>query len=322
MRWYVTRRIVWALIVSFIIVTLTFVLFQFSPNPRLAQAQFSAIQHGGNASQAASAFKKAHGMTGSPWDRYVDYMTNFATLNWGWSDTHSEPVAKAVLDAYPYTLEYAVPSVLLSTVIGMGIGLYSATHQYTLADYAATFSAFFGISIPNFWFGIILLLVFAVQLKWLPVTFNPDAALFSLANIKQLILPVIVFSTSAMASQMRYARAESLEYVHATFVKTAKAKGASSRRITFRHIFRPALVPLATVLVGDILALLVASSLLVEVVFGIPGLGRLLVNATIQQDTSLVLGTSFIFVFIGVLGNLAQDLAYQIIDPRIDFGDR
>src|SRR5699024_9437207 len=125
-----------------------------------------------------------------------------------------------------------------------------------------------------------------------------------------------------MASEMRYARAESLEYVRATFVKTARAKGADSRRITFRHIFRPALVPLSTILVGDILALLISSSVLVEVVFGIPGLGRLVFDAIEQQDTALVLGTTFIFVTIGVIGNLLQDLAYTVVDPRIDFSDR
>lgn len=318
---YVAQRILWAVVVAFIIVSITFVLLQFTPDPGLAQAKFQAAQTGGNAEQAAKAYKQARGLDEPVWQRYVNYLGNVVVGNWGWSDTRSQPVTEAILDAYPYTLMYTIPSIVISTVLGMAIGLYSATHQYTTADYAATFAAFFGISIPNFWFGIILLLIFGVTLGWVPILFDPNVALFSVAGVRQLILPIIVLTTSSIASQMRYARAESLEYVGATFVKTARSKGAGSRRITFRHIFRPALVPLSTILVGDILAILISSSVLVEVVFGIPGLGRLIIDAIEQQDTALVLGTTFIFVFIGVIGNLLQDISYTLVDPRIDIGD-
>lgn len=322
MAWYVARRVGWAVVVAFLIVSITFGLLQLSPDPGLAQAKLQATQTGGDTQSAAQAYKQARGLNKPVWERYVNYIGNVATGHWGWSDTRSQPVSAAILDAYPFTLMYSVPSVIISTILGMGIGLYSATHQYTKSDYAATFFAFFGVSIPNFWFGIVLLLIFGVGLGWFPILFDPNLPTFSLANIKQLVLPVVVLTTSAMASEMRYARAESLEYVRATFVKTARAKGADSRRITFRHIFRPALVPLSTILVGDVLALLISSSVLVEVVFGIPGLGRLVFDAIEQQDTALVLGTTFIFVTIGVIGNLLQDLAYTVVDPRIDFSDR
>ena len=322
MAWYVARRVGWAFVVAFIIVSVTFALLQVSPDPGLAQAKFQATQSGGDAQSAAAAYRQRRGLDQPVWQRYVNYVGNVATGHWGWSDTRSQPVTAALLDAYPYTLMYSVPSVILSTVLGMAIGLYSATHQYTKSDYAATLFAFFGISIPNFWFGIVLLLVFSVTLGWFPILFDPNLSTFSIANIRQLVLPVVVLTTGAIATQMRYGRAESLEYVGATFVKTARAKGASSRRITYRHIFRAALVPLSTILVGDVLALLVSSSVLVEVVFGIPGLGRLVFDAIEQQDTALVLGTTFIFVAIGVIGNLLQDLAYTVLDPRIDFSDR
>jgi peptide/nickel transport system permease protein len=220
---------------------------------------------------------------------------------------------------------YSAPSIVLSTVIGMSIGLYSALNQYSKVDFAATFGAFFGISIPNFWFGIMLILVFAVQLGWVPVLFSTTVAEqrpFSVANFKQLILPIVVLSTAGLANNMRYARAEALEYVNAEFVKTARSKGATGWRMLTRHILRPTLVPLSTLLVGDLLGILLSSSLLVEVVFGIPGIGRLSYQALINQDTNLVLGTTFIPVFIAIFGNLLQDIAYTVLDPRIDFGDR
>jgi peptide/nickel transport system permease protein len=139
---------------------------------------------------------------------------------------------------------------------------------------------------------------------------------------RQLVLPVVVLVTGTIAGIMRYSRAEALEYVEAEFVKTAKSKGADGYRILTRHILRPAAVPLMTILVGDILGIFLAASYLVEVVFGIPGLGQLSYNAIIAQDTSLVLGTTLIFTFISVIGNLIQDVAYTVLDPRIDYGDR
>ena len=322
MRWYVARRLGWTVVATLVILTITFGLLEITPDAQAAQVQFEAAQGGGDAEAAKEAYEARRGLDQPLWQRYTDYMVNMVTLDWGWSDTRSQPVTEAILNSYPYSLMYGVPAVIISTVVGIGIGLYSATHQYTKADYAGTFVAFFGISIPNFWFGIILLLIFAVRLEWVPVLFDADAPTFSLQNARQLILPVFVLTTSAIASEMRYARAEALEYVQSEFVKTARAKGASGKRILFRHILRPALVPLSTILVGDILGLILTTSYLVEVVFGIPGLGRLSLDAITNQDTSLVLGTTLIPVFIALVGNLLQDIAYTVLDPRIDYGDR
>lgn len=325
MRWYVIRRVAWAAVVSFVILTITFVFLEITPDQQVAQLQFQAAQSGGSAEAAKEAYEARRGLDRPLWDRYTEYVTNYVQGNWGWSDTRSQPVLEAIVQALPYSIMYSAPSIVLSTVIGMGIGLYSALNQYTKTDYAATFVAFFGISIPNFWFGIMLLLIFGVELSWVPVLFDADLAMtrtFSFANFKQLVLPIVVLSTGAIAGNMRYARAEALEYVNAEFVKTARAKGATGWRMLSRHILRPTLVPLSTLLVGDLLGLILASSLLVEVVFGIPGVGRLSYQAIINQDTDLVLGTVFIPVFISVVGNLLQDIVYTILDPRIDYGDR
>jgi peptide/nickel transport system permease protein len=322
MRWYVVRRVVWAVVATFLILSITWGLLAITPNPAAEQMQFQAAASGGSAEAAEEAFEARRGLDRSPWDRYREYMTNMATLNWGWSQSRSQPVTDAITSALPYTAIYSVPTTILSILVGLSIGLYSATHQYTRTDYAATFFAFFGYAIPNFWFAIILLLVFGVQLGWFPVVFDSDLPFFSLGMARQLVLPVIVLVTGTIAGIMRYSRAEALEYVEAEFVKTAKSKGADGYRILTRHILRPAAVPLMTILVGDILGIFLAASYLVEVVFGIPGLGQLSYNAIIAQDTSLVLGTTLIFTFISVIGNLIQDVAYTVLDPRIDYGDR
>ena len=322
MRWYVTRRLLWTVFATYVILSLTWGLLVIAPDQGMAQLQFQVASSGGSAETAAEAYREARGLDRPMWERYTSYMTNMVTLNWGWSDTRSQTVIEALSQAIPYTSLYSVPTTLLSIVVGVSIGLYSATHQYTRTDYAATFFAFFGYAIPNFWFAIILLLVFGVQLGWFPVLFEPDISFFSVAMAKQLVLPVVVLTTGTIAGIMRYSRAEALEYVQADFVKTAKAKGADERRILFRHILRPAAVPLVTILVGDILIIFLAASVLVEVVFGIPGLGQLSYQALISQDTALVLGTTLVFTFIAIVGNLLQDISYTILDPRIDYGDR
>ncbi len=154
------------------------------------------------------------------------------------------------------------------------------------------------------------------------MTYNTNVPVFSLDNAIQLILPVFVLVTGSIGGTMRVSRNESAEYMNADFVKTAKAKGVSPLRAYALHILRPTMVPLSTTIVGQLLLLFVGSSLLVEVVFTIPGLGRLLFEATVAQDTSLVLGSTLVFVFAAVIGNLLQDLVYTVLDPRISYDDR
>jgi peptide/nickel transport system permease protein len=322
MKWYITRRLLWTVVATFIILSITWLLLVLTPNQQVAQLQFQAAMGGGDPQEVAEAIEQQRGLNRPLLDRYVDYMTNMASLNWGWSTSRSQPVIEAIMEAIPYTMMYSVPWTILSVTIGLSIGLYSATHQYSRFDYTATFVAFFGYAIPNFWFGIILLVVFGVHLNMIPILFDPNVAVFSVANAKQLIAPVFVLTTGSLAALARYSRAEALEYVEATFTKTARAKGASDNRILLFHILRPASVPLSTILVADLLGLFIANSYLVEVVFGIPGLGQLTFKAIQSQDTALVLGTTLIGVLIAVVGNLLQDVAYTVLDPRIDYGDR
>lgn len=322
MRGYVLRRVAWAVLATFIVLSITFVLLWFTPDAGLLEFQFRAAQAGSDPASAAAAYERIHGLDRPFHEQYRTYMWNMATLDWGWSHYRSEPVIDAVRTAIPYSLMYGVPATVISIVAGLAIGLYSATHQHTKADYAATFVAFFGISIPNFWFAIVLLLLFGVHLGWVPIVFDHRADPLSLANARQLVLPVVVLATAEIAAMMRYSRAEALEYVRADFVKAARAKGVDERGVLLKHILRPASVPLATILVGELLGVIFVASYLIEVVFGIPGLGQLSYNAIVQQDTPLVMATVLVPTFVAIIGNLLQDIAYTILDPRIEFGDR
>ncbi|MFC6952754.1 ABC transporter permease [Halorubellus litoreus] len=322
MRWYVARRLMWAVVVTFIIVSVTWLMLRLTPDQDIIQAGQAAAQAGKNATAEQERLRELRGLNEPLWVQYGSYMENVFTLDWGFSESRSQPVTEAVWTALYYTVQYSVPWTILTIVFGTAAGLYSTAHQYSWRDNLMTFFAFFGFSIPNFWFGIMLLLVFGVVLGWVPITYQTDVGVFTWANFKQLILPVFVLVTGSVGGIQRVSRNESAEYLNTDFVKTARAKGANSQRILTRHILRPASVPMSTTYVGTLLALFTGSSVLVETVFSIPGLGRLLLRGTLSQDTPLVLGTSFVFIFIAVIGNLLQDIVYTVLDPRISFGDR
>jgi peptide/nickel transport system permease protein len=319
---YVTARVAWAVVVSLVIVTVTFLLLSFAPNPDIQQAATQAALQGENPEEAVERERELRGLDEPLHVRYLDFLGSIYTLEWGWSNMRSQPVTTALLEALYYTAQYSIPWTILTVLVGPLVGLYSSANMYSWRDHAATGFAFFGYAIPNFFFGIVLLLVFGVWLEWIPVVYDTSAPVFSVDNAVQLAVPVFVLVTGSVGGIMRVSRNESAEYINADFVKTAKAKGVSPRRAYALHILRPTMVPLSTTMVGQLLLLFAGSSLLVEVVFGIPGLGRLLFEATVAQDTNLVLGSTLVFVFVGVIGNLLQDLVYTALDPRISYDDR
>jgi peptide/nickel transport system permease protein len=322
MTWYVVRRVLWAFVVTFIIVSVTWGLLAVSPKPAIIEAGQAAAQRGESAEAAEERLRELKGYDRPLYVRYTDYMTDVFTLRWGWSDTRAQPVKTAVVQSLYYTAQYSIPWTLMVMFGGTAMGLFAAGNQYSYKDHVTTLVAFFGYSLPNFWFGLMILLIFGVRLEWIPITYNTDVAVFSLENAVQLSAPVFVLVTGSVGGMYLAARNESAEYVNADFVKTAKAKGVGGSRIFSRHILRPAAVPLSTIYVAQMLAIFSGSSVLIEVVFSIPGLGRLLFRALTEQDLSLILGTSFVFIFIAVIGNLLQDITYTVLDPRIEYGDR
>ena len=322
LQWYIARRVGWAAIVTFIIVSITWALITAAPNPEVRQAATQAALDGGNPNAAAERIRQLRGLDAPLHQRYIDYMVNVYTLDWGWSRMRSQPVTDALAQSLYYTVQYSVPWTVITVLLAPAVGLYSAANQYSWRDHLATGFSFFGYAIPNFFFGIVLLLIFGVYLGWIPISYNSDVPVFSLENARQLAIPVFVLVTGSIGGTVRVARNESAEFMSADFVKTANAKGVTKARIYLRHILRPTMVPLSTTMVAQLLYLFIGSSLLVEIVFGIPGLGRLTFRAITAQDTNLVLGSTLFFTFIATIGNLLQDIVYTVLDPRIDFSDR
>ena len=319
---YVAARLAWAAVVSLVIVTITFVLLAAAPNPDVQRAATQAALEGGDPAAAAERARELRGLDQPLSVRYFDYLRGVYTLEWGWADSRSQPVTAALAEGLYYTAQYSIPWTVLTVLLGPLVGVYSAANKYSWKDHLATGAAFFGYAIPNFFFGIILLLVFGVWFEVIPITYDTTVPVFSVANAVQLSIPVFVLVTGSIGAVMRVSRNESAEFQEAAFMKTARAKGVSPLRAYAYHVMRPTLVPLSTTLVGQLLALFLGSSLLVEVVFSIPGLGRVTYNALIAQDTNLVLGSTLAFTFVAVVGNLLEDLVFTVLDPRISYDDR
>jgi peptide/nickel transport system permease protein len=338
MKWYIARRLAWTVFATWLALTITFGLLALSPNAGEMQAAMSAAQQGGDAEEARENYQERMGLNDPLHERYLNWLTGIVTLNWGWSVTRDQDVTAAIAQAYPYSLQYMLPTIVITTIIGYGLGLWGGMHRNQPSDYAGMVIAFFGISIPNFWFAIMLILVAGVWFQdaavlgqplkpfKLPVFYDSDIpqaqGWLSWENIRQLILPIIVLSTGSLAAQMRYSRAQVLEYVNSDFVKTARAKGGSDTYVLFRHILRVALVPLTNILVGTVLAVFFAGSVVIEFIFQIPGLSALLLKAITNNDTPLVLGPVLISTFLIIFGNLIEDVLYTVLDPRVDYGDR
>ncbi|WP_144799529.1 ABC transporter permease [Halorubrum depositum] len=319
---YVGARVLWAVVVSLIITTITFLLLAAAPNPAIREAATQAALQGGDPAAAVERERELRGLNQPLYVRYMDFIRSVYTLDWGWSESRSQPVIEAMGQALYYTAQYSIPWTVLTITLGPLVGVYSAANMYSWRDHVATGFAFFGYAIPNFFFGIILLLVFGVWFEAVPISYDTSAPVFSLENARQLILPVFVLVTGSIGATMRVSRNESAEFQNSDFMKTAKAKGVSPLRAYAYHVMRPTMVPVSTTLVGQLLALFIGSSLLVEVVFGIPGLGRLTFEALLSQDTNLVLGSTLVFTFVAVVGNLLEDLVFTVLDPRINYDDR
>jgi peptide/nickel transport system permease protein len=243
-------------------------------------------------------------------------------LGTSWTVQQGAPVTDLIVERLPLTVELSILSMIMAILIAIPAGIISAVRQDRIEDHAARIAALTGISIPDFWLGIILIMVFAVQFSfpwatggWTPPGVDP------VANLQQLILPVITLGTAYSALIARMMRSEMLDTLNQDYIKTAKAMGISSREVILKDASKNALIPVVTV-IGVGLGQLMNGAILTETVFNLPGIGKLLILAIDRRDyriiQALILFISMVFVF----ANLAVDVLYAYLDPRIRYGGR
>jgi peptide/nickel transport system permease protein len=316
---YIAKRLIYAIVIAWGVVTITFILLRVGPVSPADKYLANMSARTQDPSQVIAAIEARYGLDKPLYAQYIDYVVNLARGDWGWSFSTSMPVIKLIQKHWVYSFQLILLSMLFSAVLGILIGIYSAVKQYTKTDYLATLFSFIGISIPNFWLGIMLILVFSVQLGWFKTYYDTSLPMFSLANLKALILPVITLGTGMMAGYTRYARSATLDNLRRDFVKTARAKGLPERVVIGKHVFRNAILPVITIIMFDLSGVVFGGAYLTEIIVGIPGLGRISFNAIFASDYPVVITITLIGALVVLLTNLATDIVYTWLDPRIRY---
>ena len=259
--------------------------------------------------EAQEALREEMGLNDPLLVQYGRYMKNIIVhQDLGTSYTTRRPVLGEILNVFPNTVTLAVAAVIIAIVVGIFFGIISAVKQNSLLDNIVMVLALIGTSAPIFWIGILMILLFSVQLGWFPPS--------GFGSFKQLIMPAIALGLQSTAVVARMTRSSVLEVIRQDFVKTARAKGQKEIVVIVKHVFRNALIPIITV-VGLQFGTLLGGAMLTEIVFSIPGVGRLMIDAIKQRDFPIVQGSVLFVAACFSLVNLAVDLLYAVVDPKV-----
>lgn len=253
--------------------------------------------------------------------RYLIWLKEAGQGNLGYSIQHRRPVTAMILGRLPASMALSATSIVLAMLLGTALGVVSALRQYTIFDYALTVVAFFGLSVPGFFFALMGMFIFGVKLQWLPIfgMWTPgQPTTVNLDLLRHAVLPIAALTITHIASYMRYARAATLDALAGEYVTTARAKGLREAAVLWRHVFRNALLPLVTI-AGLALPGLIGGSFVIETIFSWPGIGLLGYTAILQRDYPVQMGIALLSAVAVLMANLLTDMAYALVDPRIRY---
>lgn len=303
---YTIRRLLALIPILLGVITLVFFMFQIIPGDP------ARLVAGEEASAAmVAALRLELGLEDPLYIQYIRYVGNVLRGNLGRSIRSGRPVTQEILARYPATVELAAASTLIMILLGVPAGILSATHRRTLIDNASVVVAIGGASMPVFWLGLMLMLLFSVWLGWFPATGK--------GGLAHLVLPSLTLGASSTAILARLTRSSLLEVIRADFVRTARAKGLPERLVVYKHSLKNALIPVITI-TGLQFGSLLGGAVLTETVFAWPGIGRLMVDSIAMRDFPVVQGAILLVAATFVLINLVVDLLYAWVDPRIRYG--
>ncbi len=315
---YVLRRLLIAvptlLLISFVIFAILALapgdpLAQFAANPAVPPEVRDNIRHSLGLDQ--------------PWPiRYAKWLTSMAQGDWGFSFASRIPVWDLIAQRLPNTLAVLGVAYVLSILLALPIGILSAVKRYSLFDHLATTFGFMGFSVPTFFTGILLIIVFSVKLRWLPFIYDSTLQVRDpaslVAQLKQSIMPIAVLALFQTATLVRYTRASVLENLPLDFVRTARSKGMAESTVIWRHVVRNSLIPVVT-LIALLAPTVFSGAVITEQIFRVPGIGALLITSIQNSDTPVVMAITFTFSILVVLFNIVADVLYGLLDPRLRY---
>lgn len=266
--------------------------------------------------EALEKAREAYGLDGPAYIRYFKWLFNMFKGDMGVSILSGYPVSEMMKNLLPYTILLSLSAIIISTIFGVFFGALAAIKRNSWVDHATSVFSILGISFPNFFIGISLILLFAIKLQWFPVGGRTDIGLNAIQSLKFLVLPAVALSLSLMAALMRYTRSAMLDVLNYDYVKTARAKGLSRWRIYVRHVFRNAVMPVS-VLICMRLPMLIGGAVIIETVFTWPGAGSRLVGAIAAKDYAIVMMITFLLSILALIASVLIDLFTAFLDPRV-----
>lgn len=319
---YVVRRVLYSipviLIASFLL--FAFVRATFDPTAKLRSSKTAA--------QVIRQERHTLGLDKPLVVQYKDWLGKFVRGDWGTSERTHESVFAMIRRALWYTLQLIFWGILISAILAIAIGVYSAVRQYSALDYTFTGLSFIGLAMPPFWFGLLAIQFLVADPKsWFhlsqPIFYfvglhSGAESGFSLDYLRHLVLPVMTLCVQIVASWSRYQRATMLDVMSADYIRTARAKGVPRRRVVFKHGLRNALIPLVTVMALDIGALF-GGLIITETIFSVPGMGRLFFDSLIAGDATVLVAWTVVVAAFIVVSNIVADVLYGVLDPRIRY---
>jgi len=318
MTTYIIRRLIWALVIIIMLTLAIFFAMRLLPGDPLmiyvAQSQIANI-----GPEALEQLRAEHGLDKPILMQYFNWAGGVLRGDLGRSIFYNESVGKLIARRLPITAHIGVLAFILATTLGTLSGLLAGLRRGEMADQIVTPLAYVGITVPIFWLGILLVYVFGLKLGWLPIGGYTSPFEDFWLNTKQLIMPVVCESVLGLASMSRQMRSSVLEVARQDYIRTAWSKGLRERTIVFRHMLKNSLIPVVT-LMGFAIGMIFGGSVLIETIFNIPGMGRLMVNSIFNQDYVVVQATTLIFGTIVLAVNLIVDISYGWLDPRIRYG--
>jgi peptide/nickel transport system permease protein len=272
--------------------------------------------------EVAASLRAKFGLDDPVYVRYLHWLSAMLRGDWGFSFASRINVDTLILQRLPTTLVVIGAAQILAIVVALPVGVLAGTRPYSIFDQIANTLAFVGFSLPTFFTGLLLILLFAVNLDWLPIVYRTDLTSTGWQwlwdEIKQSIMPVAVLGLFQGASLVRYVRSAVLDVVRLDYVTTARSKGIGERAVVRRHVVRTALIPVVT-LVALQLPVVFGGAIVTEQIFRVPGIGSLLISAMLANDTPVVMGVTFVFSCLVVICNLSADIVYGWLDPRISY---